>query len=385
MNFFEHQYQARQRTFRLLCYYAVGCFLFILSNMMLVFGVFHLRVWDRALTTQDKITLFFQQFGNFILSPDGVISFGFGLCIVGAISLVRYWKLSQGGGAVARALGGKKIRPDVTEFRMRQLMNIVEEMSLAANIPMPEVYVLPGNHINAFAAGSKIDNAAIGVTKGTLRRLNRDQLQGVIAHEFSHILNGDMVVNMRMESLLAGILFIAQIGFFMLRSGTAFVGKNRKDNRLMILALGFVVLGLVGVILSKIIQSAVSRQREFLADASAVQFTRNPNGISSALKLLIAEQSQRSDLPPKSADFSYMFFSETSFLRNILSTHPPLEERIRRIEPAWDGSIDDVIKEAKRYEAASRRRRVKEDVLKTENTGASSAKAPASIADQIWQ
>lgn len=263
--------------------------------------------------------------------------------------LFKWQQLKAGGRAVAESLGGIRLLPDSQDPLQRRLLNVVEEMALAANTPVPPVYLLPEQGINAFAAGYSPADAVIGVTQGCLEHLNREELQGVIAHEFSHILNGDMRMNIRLIAILNGILFLGHIGYYMLR-GSSRAGAIRASSRssgnsknnggggIVLLALGFVVIGYVGSFFGNLIKAAVSRQREFLADASAVQFTRNPRGIAGALKA-IGSHSVSSKIKNQNADEnSHLFFGEAiSRWASIFATHPPLSTRIKRLEPHWNG------------------------------------------------
>lgn len=263
--------------------------------------------------------------------------------------LFKWQQLKAGGRAVAESLGGIRLLPDSQDPLQRRLLNVVEEMALAANTPVPPVYLLPEQGINAFAAGYSPADAVIGVTQGCLEHLNREELQGVIAHEFSHILNGDMRMNIRLIAILNGILFLGHIGYYMLR-GSSRAGAIRASSRssgnnknnggggIVLLALGLVVIGYVGSFFGNLIKAAVSRQREFLADASAVQFTRNPRGIAGALKA-IGSHSVSSKIKNQNADEnSHLFFGEAiSRWASIFATHPPLSTRIKRLEPHWNG------------------------------------------------
>jgi len=273
-------------------------------------------------------------------------------------SVYKVLALSEGGEVVARWLGGRLIDSNTKNPQERRLLNVVEEMAIASGTPVPSVFLLKDeNSINAFAAGYSPTDAVIGVTQGTIQILSRDELQGVIAHEFSHILNGDMRLNLRLIGVLNGILVIAMIGYGILR-GTR-VSSRRKGGGAPVLALGgaLLLIGYVGVFFGKLIKSAVSRQREFLADASAVQFTRNPAGIADALKkiggLVYGSRIESS----KAEEASHLFFSSGTHrakppalaLRNSLppvqvqsafsfmATHPPLEKRIKRIQPSFNG------------------------------------------------
>jgi Zn-dependent protease with chaperone function len=263
------------------------------------------------------------------------------LAVVILGSLYKTSELAAGGSAVATLMGGRLVPPDTTEANERKLLNVVEEMSIASGVPMPKVYVMddePG--INAFAAGHSRSDAAISVTRGTIELLTRDELQGVIGHEFSHILNGDMRLNLQLIGLIFGLLCLATIGRVLLyaRGGNS---RGRNNNPLPLFGLVLIVLGAVGVFFGRLIQAAVSRQREFLADASSVQFTRNPAGLSGALQK-IGGYSLGSKMESEHApDLCHMFFGnglgEPVF--DPLATHPPLPERIRAIDPQWDGKF----------------------------------------------
>jgi Zn-dependent protease with chaperone function len=249
---------------------------------------------------------------------------------------------------VAEQLGGRLISPDTTDLSERTLMNVVEEMAIASGTPVPPVYLLEHEDgINAFAAGFTPSEAVIGVTRGAAERLSRDELQGVIAHEFSHILNGDMRLNIRLIGLLHGILLIGMIGYFILRMTAFSGGRGRRSSRdsgnplpLLAIGAGLAVVGFFGTFFGNLIKAAVSRQREFLADAAAVQFTRHPAGIAGALKKIGGASAGSSIRSPNAPEASHMFFGRaTSGLSALFSTHPPLPTRIRRIEPGWDGEF----------------------------------------------
>ncbi len=279
------------------------------------------------------------------------------ICVITAVGiavLVKWQQLKGGGKVVATSLGGNRIDAASNDPLERRLLNVVEEMAIAANVPVPPVYLLPERGINAFAAGYSPADAVIGVTRGSLEQLNRDELQGVIAHEFSHILNGDMRMNIRMIAILNGILFLGHIGYYMLRSGSAGssrVGRSNNKNKnaggILAIALGLVVIGYLGSFFGNLIKAAVSRQREYLADASAVQFSRNPNGIAGALKR-IGAHSAGTRIKNKNADEnSHLFFGEAiARWASIFATHPPLANRIKRIEPHWNGKFPSQVSQA---------------------------------------
>ncbi len=258
-------------------------------------------------------------------------------------SLVKIAELSKGGKAVAEMLGGVAVNPSTTDAGERRLLNVVEEMSLASGVPVPQVYVLEEEAINAFAAGYGTADAAVGVTRGCIERLTRDELQGVIGHEFSHILNGDMRLNIRLMGMLNGILFLALLGGVLMRLAltTRPRSSNDKNGGSIVAALiagGLVlyIVGWIGVFFGKLIKAAVSRQREFLADASAVQYTRNPGGLAGALSKIASHSSRLEH--PKAQEASHMFFGNgmAEAWLGLFATHPPIQQRIAEIAPNFD-------------------------------------------------
>lgn len=278
--------------------------------------------------------------------PDPEVLFWVVVLVGGSILLATIFKiyeLSDGGKTIALALGGCAIRANPTDIDEKKLRNVVEEVAIASGIPVPEIYVLDQEQsINAFAAGHSPADAAIGVTQGAIRNLNREELQGVVAHEFSHILNGDMKLNIRLISLIFGLLFLTVIGRFLLYAQPS-SDRNGKGTRLgiILLALLLIVIGWISVFFGKVIQSAISRQREYLADASAVQFTRNPMGLAAALKK-IGILSQHSYIAsPEAEETAHLFFAQglKGFWNNIFATHPPLIKRIKLLDPSFDGTF----------------------------------------------
>jgi len=261
------------------------------------------------------------------------------IMIILAASLMKMSTLKRGGGAVAEMLGGRKIGASTSDPAERRLVNVVEEMAIASGIPVPQIYVLDAErNINAFAAGLELRDAAVAVTRGALTKLTRDELQGVIGHEFSHILNGDSRLNVQLIGILFGILFMGIVG-------RKIVSQGRFSFRmgLPVIAGGvsLMVIGYVGTFMGRLLQCAISRQREFLADASAVQFTRNPLGLAGALKKIGASGFGSSINTPEAEQASHLFFSESrpSGLFSFLATHPPLIDRIRLLDPSFDGKF----------------------------------------------
>ncbi|MDX1404530.1 MAG: M48 family metallopeptidase [Woeseiaceae bacterium] len=258
------------------------------------------------------------------------------LLILGA-TLFKTARLSSGGGRVAQDMGGTRVTADASDPLRRRLRNVVEEMAIASGMPVPEIYVLEQESaINAFAAGFTQGDAAVAVTRGTLELLERDELQGVVAHEFSHILNGDMRLNIRLMGVLFGIMVIGLIGRTILRS-SRHSSRSRNSGGVVFIGLGLLILGWVGVFFARLIKAGVSRQREFLADASAVQFTRQTDGIANALKKIggFSKHSYIKSVDPE--EISHMLFAGgIAGLANLFATHPPLVERIRALDPGFE-------------------------------------------------
>ncbi len=335
MDFFHHQDTARQRTGLLVMLFTLAVLAITGLVSVISIGIYFYFTGE-PFTTQSIISYC-------LLSFVGVLT------VVSISSFIRLSELNANGGrGVAESIGGKLISTDTSNAKHRQLLNVVEEMSIASGIPVPPVYVMTEEHgINAFAAGMSIDDAVIGVTQGALDAFSRDELQGVIAHEFSHILNGDMRLNTRLIGALFGITCIAHFGHLILdnSNSTRHVSRSSSDSNkgfavIILIAIVCLVLGWLGTLFGNMIKAAISRQREFLADASAVQFTRNDQGIAGALKK-IGSNVQGSTLNTKASDeMSHMMFgqSKLSGFSGLFATHPPLDERIRRIEPHWDGS-----------------------------------------------
>jgi len=335
LNFFEHQQQARSKTAWLLSLLVVAIFLILVLTLLLVSVLIGFTYQPVPQNGNDWL---------YLIPPDLSIKIaGVILCAVALAMLYKWLQLKAGGQAVAEALGGRKIQYTSASPSERKLLNVVEEMSIASGLVVPQVYVLEESAINAFAAGFSPANAVIGVTRGCIEQLDRSELQGVIAHEFSHIFNGDMRLNMRLISLLHGILFIGLFGRQLLhietRASIGSRGRGRNSAPVALIGIGLICLGYTGSFFGQLIRSAVSRQREFLADASAVQFTRNPAGIANALKRIGGMTREARINHPRSAEFSHMFFGQAiaSWLGGWMATHPPLMQRIRRLEPGWDG------------------------------------------------
>jgi Zn-dependent protease with chaperone function/uncharacterized tellurite resistance protein B-like protein len=321
VNFFDAQDRARRATRWLVVVYILATLL-IIAGVTLVATAAFMMVGERGTPPNPSVL--------------AVVALLAALLIVGA-TLFKTARLSSGGGRVASDMGGTPISTDDNNPLRRRLRNVVEEMAIASGVPVPEVYVLEQEMgINAFAAGFTPDDAAVAVTRGTLETLNRDELQGVIAHEFSHILNGDMRLNIRMMGVLFGIMVIGMLGRTMLRT-RRYGSRNKNAGAVVFIGLGLTLLGWIGVFGARLVKAAVSRQREFLADASAVQFTRQTDGIANALKKIggYGGHSYIKNVDPE--EVSHMLFAGgASRLTSMFATHPPLIDRIKALDPAFN-------------------------------------------------
>jgi len=342
MNFFRHQEQARKNSIWLVTLFTLAVIaMIVVTNLfvMLVVGGIQGQWTEPGLPTLENI-----DWQSFMLIGLGVT------VVILAGSLYKIMSLGGGGKVVAESMGGQLVQRNTSDHKQRQLLNVVEEMAIASGTPAPPVYLLAGERgINAFAAGFTPRDAVIGVTEGLIDNLDRDELQGVIAHEFSHIFNGDMRLNIQLIGVLNGILVIGRIGWEIARS--PFRGVRHRSSSsgkggsvaggIILVGLGLLIIGYLGVFFGNLIKAAVSRQREFLADASAVQFTRNPQGIAGALKRIGGLSASSYVQAPSASEISHAFFASgiSSWLMSLWATHPPLTQRIRRLEPGWDGSF----------------------------------------------
>ncbi|MGK0442086.1 MAG: Zn-dependent protease with chaperone function [Pseudohongiellaceae bacterium] len=347
MNFFSEQDQARRNTkWLVVLFMAAVIALIIVTNVLVAvtFWVMDGQMEDYSHAAEllqhsdaTGLAVYFnwQNFGKISLAVCGVLG-----CVMG----FKWLQLSGGGKRVAESLGGRRINPNTDNANEKRVLNVVEEMALASGMPVPAVYLLQGEKgINAFAAGKTPSDAVIGVTQGAVEQFDREQLQGVVAHEFSHILNGDMRLNLQMITLLSGILFVGSVGELLMRSGgghRSYHSTRRSGNaKVMALGLAFLVIGWLGSFFGGLIKAAVSREREFLADASAVQFTRNPQGIADALKIIGGYSGSSRVFSSNANETSHMFIAEALGSWASFDTHPPLDKRIRKIEPRWNGQM----------------------------------------------
>lgn len=337
MNVFEAQAVARRSTGRLVLLFGLavaGLTLAATVVLSLAFGLLRKQAGSGGPAFQAP-------------DPGMLLLVALAVCLLVAFgSLLKMNELRSGGRAVAEALGGRVVPPGVSDPALKRLRNVVEEMAIAAGLPVPGVYVLEEPGINAFAAGHAPRDAVVAVTRGALDALSRDELQGVVGHEFSHILGGDMARNIQLTGYLHGILLIGLVGQLMLRAGYwGGAGRSRdRDSRgglqaVALAGIGLVAVGWIGSFFGRWIQASVSRQREFLADASAVQFTRNPDGIAGALKRIGGLTAGSKLASPRAGEYGHFYFAAglAGGLSGLLATHPPLPERVKRLDPGWDG------------------------------------------------
>ena len=336
MDFFARQDKARKKTKWLVIYFVLAVAAMIVAIYVAAILIFsgiqsHHHYYNEQ---QPQFNLWNAQ-----------LFFGVALGTIAVILIGSSYKtmaLASGGSVVSEMMGARPVNPNATDPDERKLLNVVEEMAIASGVPVPKVYVMDDEDgINAFAAGHKTSDATVTVTRGCMKLLSRDELQGVIGHEFSHILNGDMRLNLRLMGTIFGILCLAIIGRVLLQTARG-GGRGRGQNPLPLLGIALLIIGYIGVFFGRLIQAAVSRQREFLADASSVQFTRNPNGITGALKKIGGLGENGSRLGHAHAEeLSHMFFGNgvSEPFIGLLETHPPLPDRIRAFDPNFDGKF----------------------------------------------
>lgn len=349
MNFFEHQARAKRNSGRLILLLALAVLCLVSLTSIVLTLLLQAFGEVSAYSAESRMGLDWSLIGMIACVVVAVVLFG---------SLYKSIQLSSGGKAVAERLGGRLLNLAPQSPEERRILNVVEEMAIASGTPVPPVYLLDDPSINAFAAGLTPQDAVIGITRGAIFLLSRDELQGVIAHEFSHIFHGDMRLNTRLVAVLHGILLLGLIGEELLEGSTnrglrISSSSSRDKSAGVFIAIGCAlwVLGYAGTFFGNLIKAAVSRQREFLADAAAVQFTRNDQSIAGALKKIGGYSCGSQLQTSHAAEFSHMYFGPgiDMALSSLMATHPPLEERIRRVEPRWDGSFPSVRLPANAY------------------------------------
>ena len=336
MDFYAYQAAARRQSRVFVLMFMAAVAVVVIALDAVIFTVLAARTSASAYADQYGGSVGPLEFA--MRNPDAVLVVS--LLIIGVIGLASLFKSAQlrgGGAVVAQSLGGVRVERDTADPARKRLRNVIEEMAIASGVPVPEIYVLEQESaINAFAAGHTPANACITVTQGALDHLNRDELQGVIGHEFSHILNGDMRLNIQLMGAIFGLLVIAVIGRLVFNFAPR--GGNDRDRRGGLgwvgVGLAAMVLGYLGLLAGRILQAAVSRQRERLADASAVQFTRNTTGLKGALLKIAALEEGSKFVAADAEQVAHMLFAPG--LDRVFATHPPLLERIRELDPQFD-------------------------------------------------
>ncbi|MFW5983319.1 MAG: M48 family metallopeptidase [bacterium] len=330
MDFFEHKDRALKKSKYLLALFFLSTFgVLIFSFIIIYLGAFWMHDYNVQATNQliidNKFEIGFFLFGVFL-----IIMFG---------SLFKTVSLRKGGKVIAEMMGAKEIDVNTSDLDEQKVLNVVHEMSISSSLSrVPSVYIMEDDAINAFAAGWHEDDAIISLTRGAINKLNRNELQAVVGHEISHIQHGDMNQNIRLMGIIHGLLLLAYVGQFIIRSSLySSIGRRNKDGRVVIamvaVGLGLIVVGSVGMLFGNIIKAAISRQREFLADASAVQYTRSPDSMSGALKKIAGMGKDNYLKEAKATQMNHMFFTKS--VHSFFATHPPIEERIRRVSSGY--------------------------------------------------
>ncbi len=313
MDFWEAQRRARKQT---VVYLVLFIFLTLAAACLLELGMRYFA--------QDQYNPSWPMFGAFFLGLTFIAAFFQYFCF-----------MSLGGKYVAESMGAR-LADAAHGLKEAQLLNIVSECAIASSLPIPQTYVIEAEQINAFAAGLVSENAVIAVTSGALKRLSREEMQGVIAHEFGHISNGDMVIGLRLAAMLMGFYFVLYIALRLLQiSGRGRGNRQASEggrNPVVLAALILLAAGAITWLLGSILKAAVSRQREYLADASSVQFTRSPEGLVNALRKI--QQETAKDMPKTGMAYSHLYLDDHKSLSSVFATHPPLEKRIEAIEGA---------------------------------------------------
>jgi Zn-dependent protease with chaperone function len=340
MNFFEHQRLAKKYSQRMVIFFIATLVLLILATSIAVILVSRFS----GLCQMPDAWLWGVGFCYF----EGKVLTTSTICVVLLVlggSLIKYGELRADTDAIAKAMGGRRVEPGSSDPLKRRLVNVVEEMAIASGVPVPSIYVIDGEmSLNAFAAGYDIHHSLVAVTEGLLKSINREELQAVIAHEFSHIVHGDMKLNRNLVVVVYGISMISMFGAGIVRTfSRARLVSTRRGKKgdatphLILLGMAVFVIGYLGLLMSRILKASISRQREYLADASAVQYTRNPAGLSACFKKIIAHGNAQLMENKTHETYSHMFFANAFFSgrRPLFSTHPPLEDRIARLEPGF--------------------------------------------------
>lgn len=370
MDFFEHQDRARKKTKLLVFYFILAVIFIVIALNLAAFFALKLSSGEQ---TNLQINQWFEQSWFYYITISTLV-----MIVLG--SLFRWMQLRDGGRSVAQMVNGREVLPDTNDNLERRFINVVEEMSIASGMPVPTLYIMDDEQaINAFVAGYETSNTVMVITRGALELLNRQELQGVVAHEFSHIFNADMRINIKLISTLAGILLLGQAGSFIIRSlrYSRVRSSNNKEGGgivivILLVGMAIFIVGSIGLFFGRLIKAAISRQREYLADASAVQYARDNEGLAGAF-LKINEQS--SLLINKHAeDTSHMCISEPIKLKlSGLATHPPMESRLDAIMPNWQSFSRNYAQK----QTHKRQRRAQKEQARQERLAESSSRAGA--------
>lgn len=339
MNFFENQERARKKTFLLVMLLLIAVLLIVLAINILIIVVFTLmHNEDLAhLTANIRRDEFISFCTNTAVIVTPVVLF-----VIFLGTIIKMFMLNNGGLSIAEMVKARPVDVNTDNLLEKRFINVVEEMAIASGISVPHLFVMENEKgINAFVAGYSPEDTVLVVTQGALEQLNRDELQGVIGHEFSHIFNSDMHINIKLIGIVSGIVMISQMGSFILRNMRfrSSSSNSKDDNKLQIVILisgiGLLVIGYIGLFFGRWIKAAISRERESLADATSVQYTRNPTGLIGALMRIQAYE-QGTLLNSTSADdINHMCFGPSleMLFSGLLASHPPIEERIQALDP----------------------------------------------------
>ncbi|MCL6416773.1 M48 family metallopeptidase [Aestuariirhabdus sp. Z084] len=346
MDFFKAQDDARRKSLWLILMMGAAVLALVLIAFLMMAGLLWYSQQATHLTYPFTFYLTPKLFFGCLVSIGGIVLLG---------SLIKLFRLSKGAGALMQSMGGRSVAETPATLREQVLRNLVEETAIASGTPVPDVYILDDEPaINAFAVGLSLDDAALGFTRGCVERLDRDELEGVVAHEFSHLVHGDSRLNLRLMGVLYGITMISSLGMNVLR-GQRYSSNSKGSGAVSLVGIGLLVIGYSGVFFASLIRSGVSRQREFLADASAVQYTRNTRGLAGALKRIGGYPSGSELATPMAADVGHMMFSRavSSWVGGLFATHPPLPQRILRLEPQWRGDFLEGVGEVSAFDTRS--------------------------------
>lgn len=344
MDFFEHQAQAKAASTRLLLLFLSVCVVFVMA----VNGVIYMllgSITSGHLNVYSVAELSFSGFLSWQISLHGLYASLLSVFMISIGCFARWFELRKGGNGLAIGLGARSLGFASDVEKEQQLINVVEEMAIASGVTTPGVYVLDNESaVNAFVVGYGFEDSALVVTRGLLNTMNRDELQAVVGHEFSHILHGDNRLNIRLLVLLAGFVWVAELGRMLLleprhRSGygyrrsRSYSSGDRRGGGLII-GVPLIVIGYLGVFFGRLVRTSISRKREYLADASSVQFTRNPEALASALNVILLNGQQGLLKSPRAEEISHMCIA-SSRKNNWFATHPPLLDRINAIDKTF--------------------------------------------------